>query len=73
MHRVERLERRFAASVKRSGNEALRDAAIARGFLYPMGAPQERALNVVPLLARHGDELFKKVLAETGKHADTIT
>lgn len=73
VHRVERLERRFAASVKRSGNEALRDAAIARGFLYPMGAPQERALNVVPLLARHGDELFQKVLAETGKHADTIT
>jgi len=72
-HRVERLERRFAASVKRSGNDALRDAAIARGSLYPAGSPQERALNVIPLLARHGDELVQSVLTEAGKHAERIT
>jgi uncharacterized protein YllA (UPF0747 family) len=73
LHRVERLERRFAASVKRRGNDALRDAAIARGSLYPAGSPQERALNIVPLLARHGDNLIQSVLAEATRHAATIT
>jgi uncharacterized protein YllA (UPF0747 family) len=73
LHRVERLERRFAASVKRNGNDALRDAGIARGSLYPAGSPQERALNGIPLLARHGDELVQSVLTEAGKHADSIT
>jgi bacillithiol biosynthesis cysteine-adding enzyme BshC len=71
--RVERLERRFAASVKRQGNAALRDVTIARGSLYPMGSPQERALNVVPLLARHGDELVQKVISATEEHARGIT
>ncbi|MDO8503034.1 MAG: bacillithiol biosynthesis cysteine-adding enzyme BshC [Gemmatimonadaceae bacterium] len=69
LHRIERLERRFAASVKRKGNEALRDAAIARGALFPLGTPQERALNIVPLLARHGDELFASVMREARAHA----
>lgn len=72
LHRVERLERRFAASVKRRGNDALRDAAIARGSLYPSGSPQERALNIVPLLARHGEDLVQSVLSEAGKHAARI-
>ena len=72
LHRVERLERRFAASVKRRGNEALRDAGIARGSLYPSGSPQERALNIVPLLARHGDDLVQSVLSEAGKHSERI-
>ena len=69
-HRLGRLERRFSASVKRRGNDALREAAIARGALFPLGSPQERALNIVPLLARHGDELIDAVSAETAKHAE---
>ena len=71
-HRVERLERRFAAGVKRRGNEALRDAAIARGSLFPLGVPQERALNIVPLLARYGDDLLSPVMAEIRAHAAKI-
>jgi bacillithiol biosynthesis cysteine-adding enzyme BshC len=71
-HRVDRLERRMAASVKRRGNAALHDAAVARGFLFPLGSPQERALNLIPLLARNGNELFASVLEETGKHAARI-
>ncbi|MEO8194429.1 MAG: bacillithiol biosynthesis cysteine-adding enzyme BshC [Gemmatimonadales bacterium] len=70
--RLARLERRFSASVKRRGNEALRDVAIARGALFPFGAPQERALNLVPLLARYGDDLFSAVMMETRKHATTL-
>jgi bacillithiol biosynthesis cysteine-adding enzyme BshC len=71
--RVERLERRYAASVKRRGNAALRDVAAARGALYPFGTPQERALNIVPLLARQGDELIKAVDEQTRHHAERLT
>ena len=71
-HRIERLERRIAANVKRKGNEALRDAAVARGFLFPLGTPQERALNVIPLLARNGSQLIDAVMNETQKHAERI-
>ena len=71
-HRVDRLERRMAASVKRRGNEALHDARIARGSLFPFGTPQERALNLIPLLARNGNELLHSVLDEAKKHAERI-
>ena len=71
-HRVDRLERRMAASVKRKGNSALHDAATARGFLFPFGSPQERALNLIPLLARNGNDLFDSVLQEARKHAGRI-
>jgi bacillithiol biosynthesis cysteine-adding enzyme BshC len=71
--RVDRLERRFAASVKQKGNDALRDAAVARGALFPLGVAQERALNVVPLLARQGDDLVRAVSVETDKHAERFT
>ena len=72
-HRIEKLERRFAAGVKRRGNEALRDAAIARGSLYPFGTAQERALNIVPLLSRHGEELVAAVTDEARKHVERFT
>ena len=72
-HRIEKLERRYAASIKRRGNEALRDVAIARGSLFPFGVPQERAMNLVPLLARHGDELIAAVMTEARKHAEMFT
>lgn len=71
-HRVDRLARRFAASVKRRGNESLNDAAIARGSLYPFGSPQERALNFVPLYARYGNDLISAVLSEASRHASKL-
>ena len=71
-HRIERLERRVAASVKRRGNDALRDAAIARGALFPFGQPQERALNIIPLLARYGMALLDDVLVEVRAHASRL-
>ncbi|HEX6575075.1 MAG TPA: bacillithiol biosynthesis BshC, partial [Gemmatimonadaceae bacterium] len=71
-HRIERLERRIAASVKRKGNSALHDAAVARGFLFPFGSPQERALNLIPLVARNGPVLLDAVMDETAKHAERI-
>jgi uncharacterized protein YllA (UPF0747 family) len=71
-HRVDRLERRMAASVKRKGNDALHDARIARGSLFPLGTPQERALNLIPLLARNGNDLLSAVLDEARRHAERI-
>lgn len=70
--RIERLERRIAAGVKRRGNESLRDAAIVRGALFPFGLPQERALNFVPLFARYGEELIAAVERETRQHAEKL-
>jgi bacillithiol biosynthesis cysteine-adding enzyme BshC len=68
-HRLSRLERRYAAGVKNRGTESLHDAAIARASLFPLGTPQERALNAAPLIARYGDELFASVMEEARKHA----
>jgi bacillithiol biosynthesis cysteine-adding enzyme BshC len=67
-HRLDRLERRYVAAVKRKGNEALREVAVARGSLFPADTPQERALNGVPLLARYGDELVASALREIARH-----
>lgn len=67
-HRVERLERRYMAAVKREGNDALREIATARGALFPEGAPQERALNFIPLLARYGDEIISSAMSEISAH-----
>jgi uncharacterized protein YllA (UPF0747 family) len=72
-HRIDRLERRYAASIKRRGNNALRDAAIARGALFPFGHAQERALNIIPLLTRYGDDLINSVVEEARSHARQIT
>lgn len=71
-HRIDRLERRYIAAVKRNGNEALREIAIARGALFPEGAPQERALNFIPFLARFGEEVVASVSAEIDKHFASI-
>lgn len=72
LQRVDRLERRYRAAIKRRGNDALRDIATARAALYPLGVPQERALNVVPLLARYGDSLFESVMTEVIPHAASL-
>ena len=71
-HRIERLERRLRASVKRRGNEVLRDVAIARGALFPFDTPQERALNIVPFIARYGEDLITSVEKEASLHAATL-
>jgi uncharacterized protein YllA (UPF0747 family) len=72
LHRVERLERRYAAAVKRRGNVALHDVAAARSSLFPLGVPQERALNGIPLLARYGSDLFDSVMTEVEPHAKSL-
>jgi uncharacterized protein YllA (UPF0747 family) len=68
--RLDRVERRALASVKRRESDALGHVGRARGVLYPAGKPQERALNLVPLWARSGDAFLQAIRAETRRHAE---
>ncbi|CAN5289724.1 bacillithiol biosynthesis cysteine-adding enzyme BshC [soil metagenome] len=62
-HKLDRLDRRLLAAVKRRGSVRLQLLATARGALFPGEQPQERALNVIPLLARYGNDPLESVLA----------
>ena len=71
-HRVDRLERRFLAAQKRQSHTALADIATARGALYPNGRRQERALNAIPLLVRHGPAVLDSMLDAARVHARAV-
>jgi bacillithiol biosynthesis cysteine-adding enzyme BshC len=70
--RMGRLERRITAAVKRREVALGRDMRKARGSLYPGGMRQERALNLVPLLARYGAPLLESMQREAGRHARSL-
>ena len=70
--RIDRLERRLVAALKREDEAVARDFAVARASLYPLGKRQERALNPVPLLARHGPALWEAMLAQARTHAESL-
>jgi uncharacterized protein YllA (UPF0747 family) len=71
-HRVDRLERRLLAGVARRESARMRDLGTARGALYPFGGRQERTLNIVPTLARHGLELLGEIHRAAAGHAEMI-
>ena len=68
-HRLDRLERRFVAAIKRREAAQMRDVATLRAALRPRGARQERVLNLLPLLARHGCDLLSEMCGAAGPHA----
>jgi bacillithiol biosynthesis cysteine-adding enzyme BshC len=70
--RLGRLERRYAAAAKRRHDELFRDIATARAQLYPNGKRQERVLNFIPMLARHGWPLLDAMREEADAHAATL-
>ena len=72
LHRVDRLERRLSAGVKRRDDATFRDVATLRAALYPRGVRQERALNITPLLARHGTALLDDMRAAASPHARAL-
>ncbi|MEP6991106.1 MAG: bacillithiol biosynthesis BshC [bacterium] len=69
LHRLDRLDRRLVAGIKRRERDLLRDVATLRAALYPLGKRQERALNLVPALSRHGLALLGEMRAAAGSHA----
>lgn len=72
LHRVGRLERRLVAGIKRREHDQLRDVATLRAHLYPLNTRQERALNIVPTLSRHGTELLGELRDAASGHAEAL-
>lgn len=71
-HRLDRLERRYAAGVKRRQLQLMLDVATAAAALYPNGKPQERVLNFIPFLARYGSPLVDAMRAAASEHAQSL-
>lgn len=72
LHRVDRLERRLRAAARARAVEAVTDLATVRASLMPENQRQERRLNPVPMLARHGDLLLAQLKAGAAMHAGTL-
>jgi uncharacterized protein YllA (UPF0747 family) len=72
LRRLDRFERRLIAAAKKEHADIMQEIATARGSLYPLGKPQERALNFVPLLARYGSGLRDEMLEEARVHAKRL-
>ncbi len=68
-HRLDRLERRVVAAVKRREHDTMVQIGTARGSLYPLGNRQERALNLIPIIARHGAVVIERMLDGARSHA----
>jgi bacillithiol synthase len=68
-HRIERLERRVRAAVKRRDAEVMTEFATLRSALVPLNEPQERVLNFVSMLAREGSALIEGARAGARIHA----
>jgi bacillithiol biosynthesis cysteine-adding enzyme BshC len=68
-HRLERTERRLLAGVKRREVEVMRQLGTARGSLFPHGVRQERKLASIPFLARYGQSLLDRMLADARAQA----
>jgi bacillithiol biosynthesis cysteine-adding enzyme BshC len=69
MRRLDRFERRLIGAAKKAHADLMQEIGTARGSLYPLGKPQERALNFVPLLARYGAGLRDEMLEQAKQHA----
>lgn len=67
--RVDRLERRYRNAVLRSETDAMHDLRCIRAAVMPDGERQERMLNPLPLVARHGDTLLSILRAGASAHA----
>ena len=72
VRRLERFERRLVAAAKKQHADIMQEIGTARGSLYPLGKPQERALNFVPLLARYGPGFRDEMLEEARGHAKRL-
>jgi bacillithiol synthase len=71
-HRLARLERRIVAASKRRETETMTQIGTARGALFPLGTRQERALNMLPFMARHGAVIVDRMVAAARIHARSL-
>lgn len=71
-HRLDRLERRLRAAVKRRETALMSEIGTLTGALAPLGKRQERVLNILPTLARNGDPLLRALREATARHAGAL-
>jgi len=71
-HRTDRLERRLLAAVKRREAALMTDVATLRAALRPRGERQERVLNPIPILARHGLSLVGEMRDAARPRAEAV-
>jgi uncharacterized protein YllA (UPF0747 family) len=71
-HRLDRLERRVAAATKRRESDLVHQIDIARASLFPLDKLQERVLNLMPMLARHGMPLLDAMADRAREHAAAL-
>jgi uncharacterized protein YllA (UPF0747 family) len=70
--RIDRLERRYRTAALKAETSAVRDLGGVRAALMPEGVRQERVLNPLPLVARHGEELLDLLRAGAAMHATQL-
>jgi hypothetical protein len=70
--RIEQLERRLRAAARHREQNVFRTVAAARAVLHPLGKPQERVLNGVPLWSRFGDTFIECARAQAATHAHRL-
>ena len=71
-HRLDRMERRLLAAVKRREVDEMQRIATARASLFPHGVRQERKLAFIVFLARYGPALVEQMLSEARAHARSL-
>ena len=71
-HRVDRLERRIVAAIKRRETAQMHQVATLRAALRPRGGRQERVLNAIPMLARSGCSLLDDLRTAARTHAEVL-
>jgi uncharacterized protein YllA (UPF0747 family) len=71
-HRIERLERRVRAAVKRRDSTVMAEFATLRAALYPLGERQERVLSFISMLARDGSALIDGARAGARIHSTAL-
>ena len=72
LQRLDRLERRLIAGAKRREIALMRDIAVVRAAVRPLGQSPERVLNLVPALARYGPELLLAMRDYARVHAAAL-
>lgn len=70
--RADRLERRLLAAIKRREAGMRHDVSTMQGALFPGGMRQERALNLLPTIARYGTGVLDAMREAARRHAEAL-
>jgi hypothetical protein len=72
MHKLDRVDRRLVAAVKRREHDTARDLAVVRAARHPGGSSPERMLSLVPTLARYGAGVLVSMRQAAAVHARAL-